>query len=113
MIYTTTLLPILLSLTLTATAHPSATHQKRSVTCLKVGATATATWTNSDDQTCTYVGVVGSNYGESSSGDGDDPNCGAAYKAAEDDFLLGVIDGCSQTNPTNAVVKPTASPVCT
>lgn len=73
MIYTTTLLPILLSLslTLTATAHPSATHQKRSVTCLKVGATATATWTNSDDQTCTYVGVVGSNYGENSSGDGE------------------------------------------
>ncbi|PYH31449.1 uncharacterized protein BO87DRAFT_418225 [Aspergillus neoniger CBS 115656] len=143
-----------LSLTLTATAHPSVTHQKRSVTCLKVGATATATWTNSADQTCTYVGVVGSNYGENSDGDGDyscngrcgsgcsgialgnvytqdcfshdicsyfedasggasDPNCGAAYKAAEDDYLLGLIDGCSQTNPTNAVVKPTAIPVCT
>lgn len=70
MISLSTLL-LTLSLTLTATAHPSVTHQKRSVTCLKVGATATASWTNSADQTCTYVGVVGSNYGENSDGDGE------------------------------------------
>lgn len=70
MISLSTLL-LTLTLTLTATAHPSATYQKRSVTCLKVGATATATWTNSADQTCTYVGVVGSNYGENSDGDGE------------------------------------------
>ncbi|PYI01255.1 hypothetical protein BO78DRAFT_464811 [Aspergillus sclerotiicarbonarius CBS 121057] len=147
-----TLLSCLLATTVTA--HPSQTLNKRSVTCLKVGATATASWTNSAGQTCLYVGVVGSNYGENSDGEGDyscngrcgtgctgfalgnvytqdcfshdmcsyfndasggasDPNCGAAFKAAEDDYLLGVVDGCSQTNPTNAVSKPTATPVCT
>lgn len=36
---------------------------KRSITCLEVGATATATWTNSDGQTCSFTGVVGSNFG--------------------------------------------------
>lgn len=41
---------------------------RRSVTCLKVGATATATWTNAEGQTCTFSGVVGSNYGENASG---------------------------------------------
>lgn len=41
-----------------------------------------------------------------------DPNCGAAYDAAIDDFALGLIDGCSQTNPTNAAVAPTNSPSC-
>lgn len=42
--------------------------QKRSVTCLTVGATATATWTNAEGETCTYVAVVGSNFGENSVG---------------------------------------------
>ncbi|RAH46675.1 uncharacterized protein BO95DRAFT_360626 [Aspergillus brunneoviolaceus CBS 621.78] len=146
------LLTLLATSTLTLTlASPSPLH-KRSVTCLKVGATATASWTNSAGQSCTYTGVVGSNYGENSaggdyscngrcgagctgtaignvytqdcwshdicsyfnnaSGGASDPNCGAAYEAAEDDFLLGYVDGCSQTNPTNAVVKPTVSPAC-
>lgn len=41
---------------------------KRSVTCLTVGATATATWTNSAGETCTYKAVVGSNFGENSVG---------------------------------------------
>lgn len=41
---------------------------KRSVTCLTVGATATATWTNSAGETCTFSGVVGSNYGENAVG---------------------------------------------
>lgn len=36
---------------------------KRSITCLEVGATATATWTNSNGQTCSFTGVVGSNFG--------------------------------------------------
>lgn len=40
----------------------------RSVTCLTVGATATATWTNAAGQTCTYAGVVGSNFGENAAG---------------------------------------------
>lgn len=42
-----------------------------SITCLKVGATATATWTNSAGQTCTFTGVVGSNYGANSAGSGE------------------------------------------
>lgn len=49
----------------------SATLIKRSITCLEVGATATATWTNSDGQTCSFVGVVGSNYGTNSDGSGE------------------------------------------
>ena len=36
---------------------------KRSVTCLKVGTTATAYWKNSADKTCKWTGVVGSNFG--------------------------------------------------
>lgn len=49
----------------------SATLSKRSITCLEVGATATATWTNSDGQTCSFAGVVGSNYGTNSDGSGE------------------------------------------
>jgi hypothetical protein len=45
--------------------------RKRSVTCLTVGATATATWVNSASETCTFVGVVGGNYGTNSEGDGE------------------------------------------
>jgi len=41
-----------------------------------------------------------------------DPNCGAAFVAAEDDALLGLVDGCSQTNPSSAAVVPTNTPVC-
>lgn len=39
-----------------------------SVACLKVGATATAKWTDSAGQTCTWTGTVGSNFGMTSSG---------------------------------------------
>ncbi|KAH7157295.1 hypothetical protein B0J13DRAFT_617406 [Dactylonectria estremocensis] len=46
----------------------SPTLSRRSVTCLKVGATATAKWTNSAGQSCTFVGVVGSNYGTNTAG---------------------------------------------
>ncbi|KAJ4392965.1 hypothetical protein N0V93_002169 [Gnomoniopsis smithogilvyi] len=145
------LLP-LVATALTVPGSPTSTLDKRSVTCLKVGASATATWTNADGQTCTYTGVVGSNYGtnaadgdyscngrcgagctgtaignaytqdcfthdmcsyfENATGGASDPNCGAAYDAAVDDTALGYIDGCSQTNPTNAAVPPTSSPSC-
>lgn len=40
--------------------------EKRSVTCLKVGATATATWKNSAGKTCRWTGTVGSNFGTNS-----------------------------------------------
>lgn len=51
-------------------AMPSANSplDKRSVTCLTVGATATATWTDSSGQTCTYSAVVGNNFGENAAG---------------------------------------------
>ncbi|RDW63055.1 uncharacterized protein DSM5745_10166 [Aspergillus mulundensis] len=58
---------------------------KRSVTCLTVGSTATATWTNSAGQTCTFSGVVGSNYGSNSAGSGDyscNGRCGAGCTGA-------------------------------
>lgn len=42
-----------------------------SITCLMVGASATATWTNSAGKTCTFTGVVGSNYGSNSAGSGE------------------------------------------
>ena len=34
-----------------------------SITCLKVGETATARWTNAADENCTWTGIVGSNFG--------------------------------------------------
>jgi hypothetical protein len=34
-----------------------------SITCLKVGKVATATWTNNAGQACTWTGTVGSNFG--------------------------------------------------
>lgn len=61
----------LLPLLGTALAVPSSPADplfRRSVTCLKVGATATATWTNAEDQTCTFTAVVGSNFGENAAG---------------------------------------------
>ncbi|KAB8293710.1 hypothetical protein EYC80_009195 [Monilinia laxa] len=111
-----------------------------SVTCVKVGATAKAIWTNSASQTCTWTGTVGSNFGtnavnggdyscngrcgagctgtalgnyytqdcwnhdicsyfNNASGGASDPNCGSAYTAAEDDYLLGGIDGCDNACP--------------
>ena len=33
------------------------------ITCLKVGSTATATWTNAAGRSCRWNGVVGSNFG--------------------------------------------------
>lgn len=45
---------------------------KRAITCLEPGSSATARWTNSAGQTCTFTGVVGSNYGASpASGSGE------------------------------------------
>lgn len=34
-----------------------------SIICLRVGATATARWTNAADKNCTWSGIVGSNFG--------------------------------------------------
>ncbi|KAL4876486.1 hypothetical protein BJY04DRAFT_222966 [Aspergillus karnatakaensis] len=140
---------------LLAAAAPSSQSQildKRAVTCLTVGSTATASWTNSAGQRCTFTGVVGSNYGsnsaggeyscngrcgagcsgaalgnaytqdcfshdicsyfENASGGSSDPNCGAAYDAAVDDTLLGVANGCGQSNPSNGVSPPSGGPSC-
>ncbi len=42
-----------------------------SVTCVKVGATATAQWTNEAGEACTWVGIVGSNFGTNDTNDGE------------------------------------------
>ena len=42
-----------------------------SVTCLKVGSTATAQWINEAGEACTWVGVVGSNFGMNEVNDGE------------------------------------------
>lgn len=47
---------------------PATSLSRRSVKCLTVGATATATWTNSAGQTCTFKGTVGSNFGANAAG---------------------------------------------
>jgi hypothetical protein len=185
----------LLSLSLTAllatrvSASPAV--DKRTISCLTVGATATASWTNAAGQSCRWSGVVGSNFGANSANGGEyvvfppiypsiqyltylvgtavtaaaeqvaqapqsatyihriasrmmcahgsttlvvvrgklsrekkyrrgcladtvssDPNCGAAYNAAVDDTIGGAAAGCSQTNPSNAVVRPSTTPTC-
>jgi hypothetical protein len=41
-----------------------------------------------------------------------DPNCGAAFNAAIDDTIGGLAAGCRQTNPSNAVVRPSTRPTC-
>lgn len=57
---------------LMALAAPSAPElDKRAITCLKVGATATAKWTNSAGKSCTFTSVVGSNYGTNLAGSGE------------------------------------------
>ncbi|KAG9256532.1 uncharacterized protein F5Z01DRAFT_671788 [Emericellopsis atlantica] len=57
-----------------------ATLDKRAISCVSVGTTATARWTNAAGKTCTFTGVVGSNFGASPSGSGDyscNGRCGA------------------------------------
>lgn len=41
-----------------------------------------------------------------------DANCGAAYNAAVDDTVGGLVAGCSQSNPSNAASKPSGQPTC-
>ena len=41
-----------------------------------------------------------------------DPNCGAAFNAAIDDTIGGLAAGCRQTNPSNAVARPSTRPTC-
>lgn len=58
----------LAGIALASPSSPPSPLSRRSVTCLKIGATATATWTDADGKTCTFSGVVGSNYGENAAG---------------------------------------------
>ena len=43
-----------------------------------------------------------------------DPNCGKAFEAAQDDYLLGISHGCGARNPEGVIVPqaPSALPVC-
>ncbi|KAH7556401.1 hypothetical protein BM1_05835 [Bipolaris maydis] len=59
--------------------------EKRQISCLKVGATATATWTNAAGRTCRWTGIVGSNFGTNSVNGGDyscNGRCGAGCSGA-------------------------------
>ena len=42
-----------------------------SITCLKVGSTATAQWTNEAGKACTWTGTIGSNFGVNDDNDGE------------------------------------------
>lgn len=55
-----------------------------SVTCIKVGATAKATWVNSAGKTCTWSGSVGSNFGTTSSGSEFVPHCNLTRRSPAD-----------------------------
>ena len=55
----------------TALAAVTAAPVSASVACLKVGATATAQWTNEAGEACTWKGVVGSNFGTNVVNDGE------------------------------------------
>lgn len=55
-------------LTFGALALSLASLSMASVTCVEVGSTQTATWTNAEGQSCTWTGVVGSNFGETALG---------------------------------------------
>ncbi|KNG46423.1 hydrolytic enzyme protein [Stemphylium lycopersici] len=74
----------LLSLSLTAllatSISASPTLDKRGISCLKIGATATASWTNAAGQSCRWRGIVGSNFGSNSVNGGEyscNGRCGA------------------------------------
>ncbi|CAL8584662.1 hypothetical protein XPA_010250 [Xanthoria parietina] len=41
-----------------------------------------------------------------------DPNCGPAFRAAEDDTLFGYLYGCSARNPVVKAEVPGSGPVC-
>ncbi|KAI5371029.1 hypothetical protein Slin14017_G019080 [Septoria linicola] len=59
--------------------------EKRATSCLRVGASATARWTNAAGQTCTWTGTVGSNFGSNSANGGDygcNGRCGASCSGA-------------------------------
>ena len=60
------LLSLCLTALLTIGVSASPTLDKRAISCLKVGATATASWTNAAGQSCRWTGVVGSNFGANS-----------------------------------------------
>ncbi|KAF2633304.1 hypothetical protein BU25DRAFT_329022, partial [Macroventuria anomochaeta] len=75
-----TMKSILLVATALTSASSASPLEKRAITCLKVGATATATWTNAAGKTCNWAGVVGSNFGTNSVNGGDyscNGRCGA------------------------------------
>jgi hypothetical protein len=60
------LLSLCLTALLTIGVSASPALDRRAISCLKVGATATASWTNAAGQSCRWTGVVGSNFGANS-----------------------------------------------
>ncbi|EOA91674.1 uncharacterized protein SETTUDRAFT_86028 [Exserohilum turcica Et28A] len=66
----------------------SPTLEKRAITCLTVGSTATATWTNAAGRTCCWTGIVGSNFGVNSV-NGGEYSCNGRCGAGCSGFALG------------------------
>lgn len=64
-------LSICLTALLAISVSASPVLEKRAVSCLKVGATATAVWTNAAGQSCRWTGIVGSNFGANSANGGE------------------------------------------
>ncbi|KAM0722098.1 hypothetical protein Q7P37_001539 [Cladosporium fusiforme] len=77
---------VLLALTGSVAASPTPEILSRqAISCLAIGSSATARWTNSAGQICTYTGIVGGNYGANPSGNGDYScmgRCGAGCSGA-------------------------------
>jgi hypothetical protein len=65
------LLSLSLAALLATFVSASPAFDKRAISCLKVGATATASWTNAAGQSCRWSGVVGSNFGVNSANGGE------------------------------------------
>lgn len=64
-----------------AAVPPLPSPPKSGISCLAVGSTATAYWTNAAGQSCTWTGVVGSNFGKN-------PVNGGEYVIASHHFTL-------------------------
>jgi hypothetical protein len=65
------LLSLFLTALLATRVPASPAVEKRAISCLRVGATATASWTNAAGQSCRWSGVVGSNFGANSANGGE------------------------------------------
>lgn len=76
-----------LTLLATSAAGAAVGLDKRAITCLTPGQSATARWTNVAGKTCTYTGTVGSNFGRNAAGG--EYSCNGRCGAGCSGFALG------------------------